>query len=548
VSPMNPRDHSSDTVSADSSAAVRSRFSGLRTAWPVPTVLALALLLEVLPLPTGAASTAVAGAQTIPVSSIRLVCASSPNAAAPGLLTMAAVPIAGAPQPMTAADSDAAPAATDPIPALVRLSLVVPDGDGQLVTDSASDASDLGDPLQGAGSSDVAVAAGAPPILIEGLGALAPVTEAALSLFASRGDDRGLAEQTCERPTTSWWFAGGSSTLGHTTRIVITNVEDAPASMDIRVLGTSGLQTASGGRGLAVAARSRVELRLDELAPEEVAAAINVRVNSGRVHVAVLKRILDGPTPEGIEWLPRVQPQGRLVIPVPPGLSAPTLVIAPIGKAPSRIEVRVRTEEGSFVPLGLEVLNLDADTVRTVDLTDALDDGGAVEIDSDVPVVATVLARAEAGGEDIAEADASAGLGDILAMGPASVLTTAAILTGLRSDARHVLQIVGLGAAGAVDIITMTSNGSTTTERVAVKGATVVTHSLAPSNASGSLTVIVLPGTAIAANIMSMQTLNDGVVASIRQLRTRSVQVTRPAAYSAIGLTAPRDTRTIDAR
>jgi hypothetical protein len=508
-------------MSTDLWSRVRRRLTIPRPAVPVAVVLGAVLILEGLPMLVGGDAVSASAARIVPISSVRLICPTSISSRATTDISVVAAPL---PEYL----SSAAPSGdTDEVSLVRGLALVPPlvEGDENALAEQVLPG--LPDDISAAGSAARVVSGpGALPLILEGSGTLAPLTEGASSSLSRRGDDRGLAERACEPPATSWWFVGASSVLGHATRIVLTNADEAPASLDIRVFGDSGLLSAPGGRGLAIAARTRVELRLEELAPGAAITAIHVRANSGRVHAAVLKRVVDGAVPAGSEWLPRVLPQNRTIVPVPSGVGSVDLVLMAVGARPTRLDITVRTKEGEFTPLGLESLDLPADTVLRVPLDDALAGGGAIDISSDVGIVATVVGRIEG----------PTGLGDVVAFGSAPTLGVPSVLTGLRTDGVHRLQVATAGLAGVVDVIVVNPDATQIATELRITAAGVAQLTLPQMTGSGVGTVLVLPRVPVVVSLTTTLTVDDGILASGRTVRVRSSSVTRPEARAAIGL------------
>src|SRR5699024_2888162 len=58
------------------------------------------------------------------------------------------------------------------------------------------------------------------------------------------GDLRGLAAATCVAPGAASWLVGGSTELGSTARLTLTNPGPVPVSVDVSVLTELGVQDA----------------------------------------------------------------------------------------------------------------------------------------------------------------------------------------------------------------------------------------------------------------------------------------------------------------
>ena len=171
------------------------------------------------------------------------------------------------------------------------------------------------------------------------------------------GTARGLAVLACPAPGTSSWFVGGATTVGATSELLLVNVEDAPALVDVRVWTASGPADPRPGRGLVVPARSRLVVPLDRLAPDRDQLALHVATTRGRTAAAVRTSRRDGRTPLGIDWLPPTVPPAReAVVPgLPAGPGSRSVVVANPGEVDAAVRVELTTDDGQLAALPVEV-------------------------------------------------------------------------------------------------------------------------------------------------------------------------------------------------
>lgn len=208
------------------------------------------------------------------------------------------------------------------------------------------------------------------------------------------GAGRGLSSVACTAPTSAAWFVGAGASVGERAAIHLVNVDSAPASVDLRVYTSTGMQQPTAAQGVLVAAGKEVVLPLDALVPGVAATAIELRTRSGRVAAAVHDTQVSGLDPRGTDWVPAaVAPTTSLVVPaVPDSPDAKRVlqVVAP-GDTDAVVKVRLVGTDGAIVPVGLESLDVAAGTLLTLPLDDvATVDRFAVQLESDQPVTAGV--------------------------------------------------------------------------------------------------------------------------------------------------------------
>ena len=260
-------------------------------------------------------------------------------------------------------------------------------------------------------------------------GSLAPGFSVTQTERTVDGQGRGLASTQCQPTGTDFWFVGPASGVGQRAVLVLTNPESSDATVDVAIQGRRGLVDAPGARGIQVPARSRTEVRVDQVAPGEKVLALHVQVRVGRLSAAITETDVNGFDPLGTDWFPAAQaPATELVVPGVPRVSEGRAshvrldVVAP-GEA-AVVTLSLITPEGSFPPEGVDVLDVPAEGVTSVDLTDALrGEAASVVISSDVPV--TAGARVQLRDPDI--------FGDVLFLAAAAPLTAPAVVPDNRS-------------------------------------------------------------------------------------------------------------------
>lgn len=317
--------------------------------------------------PPAVAAEEVAGA-AVPVSSATLVC---PDAAA---LAAAAVTTATAISPPLPA----------PAPADGQSITVAPLGDEASLASVGS---------RGAVASATVEEVEAAPLAVRATGTLAPGLAATQLTTVPEGEVMGVAAARCEPPATEFWFAGVGTEVGHRPRLVLANVDEVAAQVDVGLHGADGPIDAPTLQAVVVPAASSVAVELDAVAPDQPQLAVVVRATVGRVVAGVRDSRVEGLGSIGVDWVaPSASPRTRVVVPGVSGGSGPRVlqVFVP-GELDTRVGVRLLTPTGAITPTGLEEVEVTAGSVGSVDLADVTGaEVSAVELTSEQPVVAAV--------------------------------------------------------------------------------------------------------------------------------------------------------------
>lgn len=322
-------------------------------------------------------------------------------------------------------------------------------------------------------------------------GSLAPGFSVTQTERTVDGRGRGLAATQCLPTDTDFWFVGAASGVGERAVLVLTNPEDAPATVDVSFFGKGGIVDAPGARGVQVPARSAVELRLDEAAPGEPVLAVNVQVRVGRLSAALTETDVVGFDPRGTDWLPIAQkPAARLVVPGIPAVtqgrksSVRLDIVAP--QEAAVVSLTLLTPEGSFAPQGADVIEVPAGGVESVNLTKALrGEPAAVVLESDVPVTAGARVFLKSPGI----------YGDVLFLAASPNVASAAVVPDNRITADLATRLIlsaPLGAATAT-VTVFAGEKSIPVENVDLAAGTTATVTVHPPDKLRRFGLVVTP-------------------------------------------------------
>lgn len=197
----------------------------------------------------------------------------------------------------------------------------------------------------------------------------------AAGLFGFREDrvpDAGTQAATaCSAPAATWWFTGAGAGLDHSSRLLLTNVDQGPAVVDLQVLGPHGEVRTVGTRGLTVAPGQTKRLALSDIAPENDEVVVGVTAGRGRVVASVADAFSPSAGGEpGLEWLDGHARPSRVVrlSGLPEHATERTLLVANPSDSEAVLSVRVSGAGGAFVPTGLDEQRVPPGAVRTIDL------------------------------------------------------------------------------------------------------------------------------------------------------------------------------------
>ncbi len=258
---------------------------------------------------------------------------------------------------------------------------------------------------------------------------------------APRSGGGGLAVGSCPGVVDDAWLLGLGSGGKHFSTLILTNLADTPAAVDISLWGPKGKIDAVGSEGIVVKPSSVRRIRLDELAAGELELAMHVHRRRGSLSAVVsdsTSAVFSGTEPVTATLSPRrSQVVGGLV----QGSQGRTLMILNPGRTTARVNVKVIGAKNTFTPAGLEQIKVGAGTTRSITMPkSAGSDAQALQLASDQPVSATV--RMAPGSKDYAYAEAVPALS-----GPAIV----PVEVGTKLDAPR-LVLSAPGAAATADV------------------------------------------------------------------------------------------------
>jgi hypothetical protein len=238
------------------------------------------------------------------------------------------------------------------------------------------------------------------PVLLRADGTIAPTAVGAVLARSSDGPEAGLEAAPCLVPSTSAWLPGIASGASDRTELVLSNPDDAAATVDLTFYGRNGRVAVPGSSGSDVPARSSRSISLSGLVDAEGPLTVSVQATTGRVAAAARRIRTAGDKPAGADWVvPAVAPATRVVVPAVPGDDGTReLVVTNPGELRTTVTVSVLGLQGPFAPVGAETLDLAPQSSGTVALAEGLaGTGSGVALSSDQPVTAAVVSTSARG-------------------------------------------------------------------------------------------------------------------------------------------------------
>jgi hypothetical protein len=212
----------------------------------------------------------------------------------------------------------------------------------------------------------------------------------AQAMEAEVAQSSGLASVRCGEPGSDIWFVGpGQQNGAAQIQLDLMNIDSLAASVDVSVITDAGQTQTGKDTGIAVPPHQTVTESLSSMGSGSSVVAIEVHTSIGRVAADVS----EGSSHGTASWLPSAAaPSTQLVIPgVPPSVSAAGLFLAVPGTLSAKVNVLAITSQGNLRPFGPQSIDLPGESASYQALTPLGGTAAALEITSNVPVVAGVL-------------------------------------------------------------------------------------------------------------------------------------------------------------
>lgn len=305
-----------------------------------------------------------------------------------------------------------------------------------------------------------------------------PLVAGSQSQVAATDTIGGLAVAACAEAVSDSWLVGGSTDIGRTSLLLLSNPTTVLATVDVTVSGENGLIDAPGSTGILVQPGEQRVLALAGLAPNVKSPVLHVQSRGGQVAASLEQSSIRGIEPGGVEIIGTTATPAtnqiiaglRVVTAITDetvtgeGFDAdtPTIRVFVPGDVAATVQIGVTGADGTVTGTSTQV-DVAPGIVTEVPLAPLAVGSFSVQLRSDEPIVAAARTAANgAAGKDFAWFSASAPLeGDFavaVAAGPSPTLhlvnggATAASLTLTPDSGTPVDLRVGAGASATVPL------------------------------------------------------------------------------------------------
>lgn len=335
------------------------------------------------------------------------------------------------------------------------------------------------DPGSAVVAREVFTSGGDTPVVAEG-GFVSP-SDVGLSFEeVERGDLAGLAAASCAEPRVDTWLLGGSTTLGHSARLVLINPTKIPADVVATLYGPNG--EVEQPIVVAVGSMGSKSILIEGVAAELATLAVHVESDGAGVVAMLQDSRLTGFVAAGTEWVVPVTMSTHAEIvgvgPSDPGGDDGAATVRVMAPAGATVSLSLVDDTGPQPWFGVNALRIEPGEVVDVDVpASAL---STVVIDSDTPIIAAAIAAVGREPEEGLAGDIARDIVWVNGQNPAPNVALSAIVpprtVTLVTYAAHAttLRVTNVGT-GAVVIQSQLSGGTTVAFSLSLPEGTVLT-------------------------------------------------------------------------
>ncbi len=234
---------------------------------------------------------------------------------------------------------------------------------------------------------------------------------------AVAGDMRGIATNPCQWPTNTVWLVGGSSEVGSSLELTVTNPGGTQVSVAANVFSSRGKLDLGANSMLHLAPGASETVLLDGLIAEDPRIALHLFSDTGPFTASLQTSSLDGVTPAGIDMITTSDFGTDLVIPglvidaedgdgegsLPDPNTAALLRVVNPSEETATVEISVRSADGAEPLPGGSDVAVAAGSVLDLSLDGLAPGSFAIDVNADLDVSAGLsVIRTDEAGRDIA--------------------------------------------------------------------------------------------------------------------------------------------------
>lgn len=254
---------------------------------------------------------------------------------------------------------------------------------------------------------------------VQGDSADAPLVAGSQAQTVATETLHGLAVAACAEATSDAWLVGGSTDIGRTSLVLLSNPTAVLATVDLTVFGESGPVDAPGSTGILVQPGEQRIVSLAGLAPNLKSPVVHVQSRGGQTTATLEQSSIRGIEPGGVEFIAATSTPAleqiiagvRVLSPPAAAISGtdagvaddtPSVRVLVTGTEPATVQIGVTSTSDTTAGTSVEV-ELQPGIASEVPLPELTEGTFSVSVTSDQPIV--TAARTEtmgAAGKDFA--------------------------------------------------------------------------------------------------------------------------------------------------
>ena len=121
------------------------------------------------------------------------------------------------------------------------------------------------------------------------------------SQAVNAGETVGFSATACAEAGSDSWLAAGSTIVGRTSILLLSNPSAVTATVDLTIFGEEGPVSAPGSAGISIVAGAQRVIPLAGLAPDVASPVVRVQSTGGQVVAALQSSVVRGLEPGGVE-------------------------------------------------------------------------------------------------------------------------------------------------------------------------------------------------------------------------------------------------------
>ena len=118
---------------------------------------------------------------------------------------------------------------------------------------------------------------------------------------AATDDLAGLAAASCDEPSADSWLVAGSTAIGQTSLVLLSNPTSVEATVNLTIFAETGAVDAPGATGIVIPPGAQTVVPLAGLAPSVTAPVVHVQTSGGQVLASLQQSFEQGIEPRGAE-------------------------------------------------------------------------------------------------------------------------------------------------------------------------------------------------------------------------------------------------------